>query len=217
MLDFKKAFDHVDLTYIWTMLQAMGLGWKFLSLTYGLILSDSIKIHINGRFLESIKRVVCQGCPLVPMLFSLTAQPLLAFFKEEHMLGRLKGVWVDDNIYICERLFCGWFGCPHPNTQSLIQEVEDVISLNEQASGAKLHLWKSIIIPIGMDSVPNWLIPKGCQIFESGNVTKYMGAPLGIGITLTEIQEFCLDRVCKHISLLAKVSHFFHWQAYLYL
>lgn len=82
-LDFEKAFDRVNFEYIWATLIAMGLGGKFLLLIKGLVLGGSVKIHVNGLFSEDIAldRGVRQGCPLAPLLFALSTQPLLVFLR----------------------------------------------------------------------------------------------------------------------------------------
>lgn len=72
------------------MLEAMGLGGRFLMLVKGLIIGGMVKIHVNGLFLEEIKldQGVCQGCPLAPLLFALITQPFLGFLQEERLHGK---------------------------------------------------------------------------------------------------------------------------------
>lgn len=84
-LDFEKAFNRVGFKYIWATLQAMGLGGQFLKLVRVLLEGGSIKIHINGCFSSPImlEQGARQGCPLAPMFFALSTQPLLAFLQHE--------------------------------------------------------------------------------------------------------------------------------------
>lgn len=91
LLDFEKAFNWVDFTYIWATLTALGLGGKFLQLVKGLLLGAHVKIHMNGGFstIVNIERGVRQGCPLSPLLFALCTQPLLTYLQQQRSLGLL--------------------------------------------------------------------------------------------------------------------------------
>lgn len=73
-LDFEKAFDRVEHAYIWVVLTKMGLGGIFLRLVHGLLANVVSKARINGHFTQaiSITRGVRQGCPLSPLIFSLS-------------------------------------------------------------------------------------------------------------------------------------------------
>lgn len=201
-LDFEKAFDRVDFNYIWASLRALGLGGKFLTLMQGLILGGSVKTHSNGHFSEPIplQRGVHQGCPLAPMLFALNTQPLLAFLQAERSQGRMLGIHIDGPIFVCKRMFADDLGVLLPASPQNFQELKDVLNLYEWASGAKLNIQKSIVIPIELDPIPQWVIDKGCQLIAPGTITKFLGAPLGVSFKPHQIQDFCLDRVCKRIT-----------------
>lgn len=53
-LDFKKAFDIVEHTYVWAVLEKIGLGGTFQRIVRGLLASVVSNVHINGRFIEEI-------------------------------------------------------------------------------------------------------------------------------------------------------------------
>lgn len=131
-------------------------------LVKGLVLGGTVKIHVNGLFSEEIEldRGVCQGCPLAPLLFALTTQPLLAFLHEECLQGRMMGIHVFDSLSIYERLFIDDMGFLIPATSECFKQVEDCISLYKLAFGEKLNIQKSTIIPIGLQSIPQWLVTK---------------------------------------------------------
>lgn len=79
-------------------------------------------------------------------------------------------------------------------TQQSFQEVENSISLYESMSQAKLNIHKSAIIPLGPNNIPQWLVDKGCiilgfNITKVGEITRYLGAPLGINISQVNIQN----------------------------
>lgn len=73
LLDSEKVFDKVEHPFIWTVLKKLGVGGTFLTLVYGLLPGEILKVHINGYFIDNIPltRGVHQGCPLSPLLYAL--------------------------------------------------------------------------------------------------------------------------------------------------
>lgn len=64
----------------------LGLGHSFIKLVRGLVEGASSKIHANGLFSNEIpdSKGVRQGCPLSPLLFAISSQPLMDFL--DHLL-----------------------------------------------------------------------------------------------------------------------------------
>lgn len=52
LLDSEKTFDRVEHSFIWAILEKMGLGGIFLKLVQGLLSEAISKVHINGSFME---------------------------------------------------------------------------------------------------------------------------------------------------------------------
>lgn len=99
-----------------------------------------------------------QGCPLAPLLFSLTMQPLVLMLKEHAQEGRLRGIQIGK----CgqEQLLCQMFA---DNTRVFLEstkrnflEAMDVIACYERR-GVKLSLGKSIIIQLDDQLEPTWV------------------------------------------------------------
>lgn len=106
LLDSEKAFDRVENAFIWAVLERIGLGGTFLKLVQGLRMASS-KVHVNGRFIEEVllTRGVRQGCPLSPLLFALTTQPLMDYYSHKLGTGKLQGIKLSKKIIICHRRF----------------------------------------------------------------------------------------------------------------
>ncbi|KAL3679635.1 hypothetical protein R1sor_022591 [Riccia sorocarpa] len=95
-LDFTKAFDRVSYTFLWHTLRAMGFSEVTIARIRGLMVGGSSKVLANHAFTKSfkIKRGVRQGCPLAPLLFVLSTQPLMHLRKRFKFLG----VWSGKDI-----------------------------------------------------------------------------------------------------------------------
>ncbi|KAL3690916.1 hypothetical protein R1sor_004567 [Riccia sorocarpa] len=85
----------------------MGFCQKFIALVQGLVENAQSVIHINGAFTKEIEleRRVRQGCPIAPLLFALSTQPLMAMLKEGQVNGQIQGTEVGDSMQILEALF----------------------------------------------------------------------------------------------------------------
>ncbi|KAL3698825.1 hypothetical protein R1sor_012901 [Riccia sorocarpa] len=53
-LDFEKAYDRIDHSYLWSTMEAQGFVTKFVSLAKGLVEGSTSKLHINGSFSKEI-------------------------------------------------------------------------------------------------------------------------------------------------------------------
>lgn len=136
---------------MWATLIVVGLGGKFLELVQGLLLGAHVKIHVNGRFPDTINinRGIRQGCPLSPLLFTLCTQPLLTYLQQQRDFGNLPSLQITNTLSLGERLFADDISSFLPVDPVNFQAFQNCIQVYEQASGAKLNLNKSIIIPIG--------------------------------------------------------------------
>ena len=70
-LDFKQAFDCVDISFIFSTLKALGFSDKFINCIKMLYSGITSKLKINNILGEKFKvlKGVRQGCPLSMILF----------------------------------------------------------------------------------------------------------------------------------------------------
>lgn len=79
-------------------------------------------------------------------------------------------------------------------------KLQNILKLYEVASGAKLNMSKSIIVPLSLPVIPQWLTTIGCRISEPGKVQKYLGAPIGCNLKSSQLHDFFLDQISKRIK-----------------
>jgi hypothetical protein len=151
-LDFEKAFDRGDFHYLWTTMTKLGLSGKFLNLTKALFYGATAKIHINGLFSKPIpmRRGVRQGDPLAPLLFAISTQPLLVRLDNAIESDSAIGIKVSNDSKICHQFFADDVGVFIPATNNAYCQLKEHLNLYEKASGAKLNLQKSVVVPIAM-------------------------------------------------------------------
>lgn len=174
----------------------------FLRLVQTLIANVVLKVHVNGRFMEEILLTwgVHQGCPLSPLLFLLSTHPLMDYISHKLTTSNLDGVKIYDNITICHRLFVDDLGIFIPANEDSFQKLQKKIKLYKVVAGAKMNPSKTVIIPLGMLEVPQWIGDIGCKINHPGKIQRYLGTPIGNLVKQSDMHNFCLDKISKCIS-----------------
>ncbi len=161
-LDAEKAFDRLEWNYMWAVLQCFGFGEHFVSMIKTLYHSPAASVIIGNIISPSfpLQRGTRQGCPLSPLLFCLSLEPLAqAIIKSEvsikiHDHNHSISLYADDII-----LYLDHFAV---SVSSIIKEFDNFSSL----SGYKINWSKSALMPINNVKV-NFSIPSFIPIKES--------------------------------------------------
>ena len=84
-LDQSKAFDRIDHRFLATVLESAGFEPEFLRWISMMYHNPQAVVQGNGRRSRAfaIERSVRQGCPLSPLLYVLTLEPLLRSLWDE--------------------------------------------------------------------------------------------------------------------------------------
>jgi hypothetical protein len=190
-------------------MEKLGLKGKILALVKGLVIGSTAKIHINGLFSLPIPilRGVRQGDPLAPLLFAILTQPLLHWLDKALNQDNKLGIKIDDELTICHRLFADDVGIFIQAKPNAFQELREHLAIYKKASGARLNLQKSIMVPIACTGVPDWLRTTGCLIAEDDEPIKYLGAPFGSNLSPLTIRNFCLNKLSKSNNNLYATIH----------
>lgn len=94
--DAAKAFDTVDWPYLWAALAAFGFGQHFIQWVQLLYHAPTAKVSINGWLSDSfpLGRGTRQGCPLSPLLYALSVEPLAqCLCTDPHLTGLRRGTF----------------------------------------------------------------------------------------------------------------------------
>lgn len=175
-LDQMKAFDKVSHEYLFSVLEHIGFGEKFIMwirIFYKNIISATkCNGHISPYF--KVEKSVRQGCPLSAMLYVICAEPLYQLVSTRLVdhginipLSKSKSIMyqhADDSTITV-------------STLEAVDIVLDTFALYGRASGAKLNIEKSEILPLGRDIDLN-ILPK-CKLHIVRGVIEILGIYLG--------------------------------------
>ena len=87
-IDFQKAFDMVERSFLWESMEKYGYSTEFINILKGTYEQAYARIQINGKTGNKIylERGIRQGCPLALYLYVIYINPLIEKF-EQNLMG----------------------------------------------------------------------------------------------------------------------------------
>ncbi|KAL3675882.1 hypothetical protein R1sor_025830 [Riccia sorocarpa] len=201
-LDFQKAYDRVSHDFLWDTLKAAGMTEDNVCMIQGLVVGGQSLVHVNGGFTEefAVRRGVRQGCPLAPLLFALTTQPLMMLLRREEQEGRITGLNIGDSKSLLHQLYADDTGINITLAEANFNQLQQVIGRFEQVSGAKLNLSKSLIMPLAPTRLPGWVYRSGCEVAEAGTSFRYLGISTSCPIDEKKISAGIIKKMESKIA-----------------
>jgi exonuclease III len=144
LLDFEKAYDRVNWTFLRQVMAKMGFHPTWINQVMALNENAAAAVIVNGEQSKtfSLQRSVRQGCPLAPYLFLLTVDVLGQMLQ--HPDCGVKGLKLPDNTSITNQMFADDTLLFLDGTRDNMDKALNVINRFGAASGAKLNLHKSV-------------------------------------------------------------------------
>uniref|UniRef100_A0A8C5PM05 Reverse transcriptase domain-containing protein n=1 Tax=Leptobrachium leishanense TaxID=445787 RepID=A0A8C5PM05_9ANUR len=150
--DAEKAFDRVLWPFLFQTLKHYGIGENFLNWIRALYSTPSARVKVNGAFTAAfqIRNGTRQGCPLSPLLFALSLEPLLSSIRQNASITGVQGhstmhkvsAYADDLMFLLPD--------PVKSMPAVIGELQEYGSL----SGYKINVAKSEVLTIAPQK--NW-------------------------------------------------------------
>ena len=153
-LDFRKAYDTMDLVSMDTVMKVMGFADKWRMWIKACVSTAHISILVNGEPCKPFKmgRGLRQGDPISPFLFVLMAEVLNKLLSKATAEGLFHGIhagssnvsvthlqFVDDTLIFCE-----------PKVEHL-RNIKWVLYIFRKFSGLAVNYAKSGLIVLGKD------------------------------------------------------------------
>ncbi|KAL3693100.1 hypothetical protein R1sor_006751 [Riccia sorocarpa] len=129
------------------------------------------------------------------------------FFNE----GRIAGFQIEPGHTLVHKLFADDTGVCIEARQEIFTELLDILKRFELASGARINLTKSLIMPLGIEKVPDWAVQAGCVIAEEGVIFKYLGVVAGVNLP----RNACSQEIVRRMKnrLFRWEHHLLSWEA----
>ncbi len=146
LLDFEKAFDKIEWSFLFEALAKLGFCPKWIRWVSSLYTSASLTIKLNGVEGSAfpLARSVKQGCPLSPYLFILATNVL------GHMLDDLRfgveGLTLPRGRKIRDQTFANDTALYLQGTREIMERTQRVLDIFCKASGAKVNWNKTAAI-----------------------------------------------------------------------
>ncbi|KAK3222107.1 hypothetical protein Dsin_009132 [Dipteronia sinensis] len=184
-LDFEKAYDSVDHTFLDSLLEGMGFGCKWRQWMSSCISSPMFSVFVNGSPTQqfSLQRCLCQGDPLSPFLFNIVIKPLNRMFQKAFNLEMLRGVVFGYNeVHVSHPQFT------YDTILFIERKIEFIFNSKrifhcfEIVSGLRINFYKSCIVKLGKkgNMEEEWVAAFRCK--HSSFPISYQGLPLGANV-----------------------------------
>ncbi len=178
-IDFERAFDHINWSFLLDLLSARGFGTLWIGWISTLLHSSSTAVLLNGipGTFFSCKRGLRQGDPLSPLLFLLYIDVLFRMLQGAVVNGFIPPVGFA-NVGIHTLQFADDLLIFFDGSCRSARIIKLILDSFSDCSGLKINFGKSSIIPINLPTIDADALANlfGCPLHRFP--FKYLGLPL---------------------------------------
>jgi hypothetical protein len=217
-VDFEKAYDSVDWSFLDYMLGRFGFSDKWRAWIRACVYAGSMSVLVNGSPTAeiNIQRGLKQGDPLAPFLFLLVAEGLGGLMKKAVETNRFRGFKVGSNGVIVSHLqYADDTLCISEASIENLWTLKAILRAFEMVPGLKVNFWKSCVMGV---NVSNDFIRLASSFLNSkvGLVPFiYLGLPVGANPRRVSTWEPMIEALRKRLgvwsnNMLASVVELFY-------
>jgi len=204
-LDLEKAYDHVNWDFLLYLLHHCGFGEKWRAWIRFCISMVRFSILVNGTlsgFFYS-SRGLRQGDPLSPFLFVVVIEALsrmlIAALDQGNLTRFLVGSRESEALVVNHLLFADATLIFCGAQEEQIQHLRCIFLCFEAASGLRINLGKSEIVPIGaVEDIDRLAHLLGCRV--TSLPLTYLGLPLGASFKSGSIWNGVIEKMERRLA-----------------
>lgn len=183
-LDAEKAFDRLEWQYLWEVLRKFGFGQGFVGMIKVLYSNPTAVVTANNILSTpfSIYRGSRQGCPLSPLLFALSLEPLAQSIRQHPLIEPITFCNTHHHI----SLFADDILLYVNNALTSIPHVLETFARFSNLSGYKINWTKSQLMPLN-PSVSLSTLPSLIPVVNS---FKYLGVDIYPTLSVISTKNF---------------------------
>ncbi|KAJ9557995.1 hypothetical protein OSB04_012609 [Centaurea solstitialis] len=202
-VDFEKAYDSVEWSFLLDCLRKMGFGEKWVNWIEACLKSSTLSVLVNGSPTKEfpMKRGLRQGDPLAPFLFLIVAECLNILMRNAGEKGLIEGIqigregcsishlqYADDVI-----MFGSW-------SVANFKNVLKVLECFYKLSGLKINVAKSKLFGVGVpeELVTRWARSAGCGFGKLPFL--YLGLSVGASMKRLDHWKPVMDKIKKRLD-----------------
>ncbi|KAL3686483.1 hypothetical protein R1sor_009057 [Riccia sorocarpa] len=176
-----------------------GVTTEFLIACWSFIRTDCISmIHHFWEHGQLIKGATW-GQAGLPYLFALCTQVLISMLKTQQVAGTIAGLKINAEDSLLYQLFADDTCLFLQMDIQVFENTRRVLANFETASGAKLNLNKTLVMPLRRTTIPGWLQQTECTIAALSDRFRYLGILAGTDVLEEEILTQLQQRLAKVI------------------
>jgi hypothetical protein len=202
-VDFEKAYDSVDWSFLDYMLDRFGFCSKWKDWIRACVFAGSMSVLVNGSPSEeiNIQRGLKQGGPLAPFLFLLVAEGLGGVMKKAVEMNRFRGFKVrDSDVVISHLQYADDTICVGEASINNLWALKAILRGFEMVSGLKVNYWKSSLMGVNVSHDFMTLASTFLNCKTSTIPFKYLGLPVGANPRRLSTWEPLLEALRKRLS-----------------
>uniref|UniRef100_A0A8C5LT01 Reverse transcriptase domain-containing protein n=1 Tax=Leptobrachium leishanense TaxID=445787 RepID=A0A8C5LT01_9ANUR len=171
--DAEKAFDRVRWNFMFTVLRRIGVGDSFMSWLRAMYDHPTARVRANGVLSApfNIHNGTRQGCPLSPLLFAMTLEPLLDAIRRNVAIRGIQGSELTHKVsaYADDLLF--FITEPETTLPAITKELEAYGKL----SGFKINRDKSEFLNVSLEQPDLDAVNRTYPFRQCVHKMKYLG------------------------------------------
>ncbi|XP_059072101.1 uncharacterized protein LOC131872684 [Cryptomeria japonica] len=202
LLDFEKAYDRIEWSFIHMMLEAFGFPPFFCKAVNMLLQDACTQIDINGSLSDTfpLGRSIRQGCPLAPALFAIASDALFYLLRDNTLSPTVQGISLPNNEELINSQFADDTAIFFKNTADNFENLQSKLKIFCKIFGAKILHSKSIYLGWN-EHPPEWFKNYEFQWGGPQKIVKYLGIPFAINPSLKDMWLWVKGKITKKLNM----------------